>query len=1271
MKPAHDIVLELSRAQQASVPHIRPSRVEEYVLHTETGGVATMTLDWSDEALWNALAAIASPTPDPSAAREVGNRLRELLLSAEWGRREEQIDTAVRRGEPVFFTVRSSAEELYALPWELITVAPTQQHLAALPGVTVRYAWPDSRTIPAIDALREHSGRALLAWSAAGGPVPLDGHQAALRDAWARGFDPARDIVANVSLGRVDDALTQADGEPICVLHILCHGKKRGESYSLAWNDDHNDGAVAEVGADQLARFLAPHAGQVRLVVLCACDSGNTGEPGNELGSIAQNLHQVGIAAVVASRYPLSWDGSTVFARTFYAALLGRPAAVETALAAARHDLAQDTERLDWASLQLFARPEDGSNTRPVAINPFRGLLPFGQEHARFFFGRDREAGEVLTDLRALIHSDKPSFLVVAGASGTGKSSLVRARVIPDLARDHRVAIMRPGPAPLAALDQILAAHSGIDGRPLVLVVDQFEEIFTQTGDPHERQTFVRQLWSRAAERDDFCCILTLRVDFLARCGEISIAESGARLDSIAYDESHRIFIAQMGRDQLRQVIEGPTALVGLTLDAGLAERMLDDVWGEPGALPLLQYTLDRLWRMRRDHTLSAAAYRALGGVGGALEHRADQLLATFDEGQTEQARRLLVRLVSFEDGALDTRQRVREAALRPSDKSARGDYQRVAKALVEARLVVRDEKDGEATLEVAHEALIRQWDALRQWIYQDRTRLSELARLRRWARDYREHGALLSGHRLAIATALRSGDSDDLDSPSQQLIAASERAQTRRKRLQQAALATAVAVALIMSGLGWRAWDNGRKAEAEAERARDIARASAASGLLRDEDPTTAVALLREIDRPEDIPYWHSMAQRVLTHTISETVLWGHSDTISAVRLGDQSRLGLTASADWTARLWRLGDPGEPIELRGHRGPIVAAELSPDSTRVLTASDDGTARLWKTAGSQPALVLRGHRGPLNRAIFSPDGALVLTASDDGTARLWNAQSGDLHAVLEGHTGPVLAAAFSGDSSRVATASSDGTARVWRADGTGAVIALEGHDDAVIAVDLNDDGSRAVTASLDSTAGLWDVTGTGEPITLEGHEEALSSAQLSPDGSRVLTASVDWTVRLWDARDGTEQVELSAPGSGAIFAATFSPDGTRVLTTSADYHVRIWSAADKSQPLHVHDDCRGIVAAFDERGAQVLVGCEDHTVRMWRPRRQRASSATGREARIPALLDALWRATPYCLSPETREELLGEEPESAARNAGACRARSDAIRGTEPADGPH
>ena len=241
MKRAHDIVLELSRAQQAGNPHIRPSRVEEYVLHTETGGVATTTLDWGDEELLAALAGLGSPEPEPGAARHMGNRLRELLLGAEWGRHEREIDQALHRGEPVFITVRSSAEELYALPWELITVEPTRQHIAALPGVTLRYAWPETRTAPPVEAAGESAGRALLAWSAAGGPVPLDGHQAALRNAWAYAdFDPARDILANASLGQLDTALAEARAgrDPIAVLHILCHGKKRGESYSLVWNDE-------------------------------------------------------------------------------------------------------------------------------------------------------------------------------------------------------------------------------------------------------------------------------------------------------------------------------------------------------------------------------------------------------------------------------------------------------------------------------------------------------------------------------------------------------------------------------------------------------------------------------------------------------------------------------------------------------------------------------------------------------------------------------------------------------------------------------------------------------------------------------------------------------------------------------------------------------------------------------------------------------------------------------------------------------------------------
>src|SRR6185503_8596940 len=281
----------------------------------------------------------------------------------------------------------------------------------------------------------------LFAWSAAGGAVPAAQHIEALRLASAQGhhvFDEDRDVVAHASLARVREALA-APGAPVAVLHVLCHGGRLAsgtEAYGLAWDASEAGGEAEMIDEGALRKLLKPYVGALRLVVLSACHSASAGEPGNALGGIAQALHRIGIPAVVASRRPFSTAGSIVLAETLYERLLAGLTSLEEAFLAAREKLGEGDTSDDWASLQLYTRAADGPAHRPFVVRPYRGLLAFHQEHARYFFGRQPEIDEAVSALSKIIDGNaaaKPRFLILTGASGTGKSSLVFAGIVPAL----------------------------------------------------------------------------------------------------------------------------------------------------------------------------------------------------------------------------------------------------------------------------------------------------------------------------------------------------------------------------------------------------------------------------------------------------------------------------------------------------------------------------------------------------------------------------------------------------------------------------------------------------------------------------------------------------------------------------------------------------------------------------------------------------------------------------------------------------------------------
>lgn len=364
------IVLEFARAQDAGDPHAFRFAPQTYLVRGRRGDFASVEVEWTRELLED-LESLRLPSRDPAALARVGELLRRILEPAGWREHEVNLVDAVADGRPVHVTLRSAAAELYALPWELLTLKSTGQSLGAIPQVLLRYEWPATSSARS-QGRGQAPGRVVIAWSAAGGAVPAEGHIAALRAAAAasgRSFDPDRDVIAGASYGRIADVLDAAsrEGPPVEVLHLLCHGAAAGSTFGLVLDGEEADDGPVIVDPGRAQQLLAERAGMVRLVVIAACDSGNAGSLGNRLGSVAQMLSRAGIAAVVASRFPLSIPGSTRMSEALYRGLLGG-ATLESAFISARSALARDPTTLDWASAQLYARADDGDATTPLTL---------------------------------------------------------------------------------------------------------------------------------------------------------------------------------------------------------------------------------------------------------------------------------------------------------------------------------------------------------------------------------------------------------------------------------------------------------------------------------------------------------------------------------------------------------------------------------------------------------------------------------------------------------------------------------------------------------------------------------------------------------------------------------------------------------------------------------------------------------------------------------------------------------------------------------------
>jgi len=461
---------------------------------------------------------------------------------------------------------------------------------------------------------------------------------------------------------------------------------------------------------------------------------------------------------------------------------------------------------------------------------PYRGLRVFDVDDAPFFFGREALIQWLLNELRPATEGQPVNrFLAIVGASGSGKSSVARAGLVAALKHDEipgstrwPVAICRPGLDPAeslavalsravgvgqgaSALSDLIAefqknekalhliARQSLPGNApdmrLVVVVDQFEEVFTLCRKDELREALIRNLlYAAKVAQGQTLVILTMRADFYGKCA--------ANAELAAAFSDHHVLVGPMTEDELCRAIERPTQLVGCELEAGLMDLLVQDVRRQPGALPLLQHALLELWNKREGRRLTVKAYQEIGKLEGALQRRADVTLKAFSQDEQELCRRTFLRLTQPGEGTEDTKRRVSmQELLSLSGKSTAEED--IIQKLADASLLTTegDLTHKDAFVEVAHEALIRGWPRLRQWLDEDRAglrlhhRISEVAQ--EWQRSNKEEGMLYRGARLTQAQEWRERNEAQLNLIEREFLDASiaerqklERQQRQRQRL-------------------------------------------------------------------------------------------------------------------------------------------------------------------------------------------------------------------------------------------------------------------------------------------------------------------------------------------------------------------------------------------------------------------------------------------------------------------------------------------------------
>ncbi|MGD9029325.1 MAG: BTAD domain-containing putative transcriptional regulator [Anaerolineae bacterium] len=867
----------------------------------------------------------------------------------------------------------------------------------------------------------------------------------------------------------------------------------------------------------------------------------------------------------------------------------------------------------------------------PAGPCPYRGLAAFREEDAPFFFGREGFVDRLVESVK-----ERSAVTAVVGPSGCGKSSTVFAGLLPRLRAEGGWLIVgfRPGSRPLRAQAAALLPFLELDAAGqggevtleqavghvledsrgasrLLLVVDQFEELYTLSPDPRVRRRFLDELLaaveghdSPGPQRGRFGVLLTLRADFMGQ------ALAHRPFADALQDAS--LLLGPMTRKELRAAIERPALKRGVLFETGLVERILDDVGQEPGNLPLLEFALTLLWGEESYGWLTHAAYERIGRVKGALARYADEVYKALGESERESARRVLAQLVQPGEGTEDTRRVATRAELGQENWA-------VVQHLADQRLVVMDrDPAGGETAELLHEALIQGWEQFRAWMEADRAFRTWQERLRvglrAWEAADRDEGALLRGAPLAeaegwlaergrelsdgekafiqAAVALRDHRAAEREAHRQRELDAARklaeteraRAEAEKQRAQEQSRsarrlrrrAVFLGGALIVAGvLAIVAFLLGRQATRERAAAQEQARlatarelaAAAISNLDVDIERSILLALeavdvSRSVGQnalPEAVSALH---QAVNTSRLMLTLPHGNS---AAYNL-DGTRLA-TCGDDNEAKVWDLGAREVRHTLVGHSDDVLDVAFSPDGSRLATTSIDRTARVWNAESGEELLTLPGHDHALFRLAFSPDGArLAATSLVDGTAIVWDVATGEELLTLEGHYSDVYAVAFSPDGEHLVTGGWDFTAKVWDAETGDELFDLYSGENWVTAVAFSPDGSRLATALQTVGVVIWswgeslaDQAGRQE-LTMHVHSGFVESLAFSPDGTQLATGNSEGTLQVWDSASGRELIRQAAHVQ-SIHGVAFSPDGTHVASSSNDGTTKVWDLA--------------------------------------------------------------------------------------------------------------
>lgn len=1018
------------------------------------------------------------------------------------------------------------------------------------------------------------------------------------------------------------------------ILFFAGHSQSQGDTGVIYINDNPINNNLT-IGELEEALTAAIDRG-LTLAIFNSCDG---------LG-LANALGKLHIPQVIVMREPVPNYVAQQFFQNFLEAFAIKRQTLYLAVQQARRQLQgleDDFPCASWLPV-IFQNPSVEPPTwlqlGGIPPCPYRGLFAFREEDAHLFFGREEFTADLVKTVK------RKRFVAVVGASGSGKSSLLFAGLTPQLRQDPNVQwqIMsfRPGKNPFEALATALVnflsqhcpsvslenilelpenstttrlleldlaialeqnhqlLHTILEkvvqqefGTHLLLIADQFEELYTLCPEP-QRQPFLDLLLNAYNFTPAFTIVLTLRADFYSHA--LCYRRFSDALQGAVYN------LGPMNQEELRRVIEQPAKQMQVGLEAGLTNRLIDEINQQPGHLPLLEFALTQLWSKQQNRLLTHQAYQEIGGVEEALANHAEAVYAQLTEADRQRAQQIFIQLVRLGDETEATRRLTTREEVRPENWD-------LVTRLASSRLVVTNRNDltAEETVEIVHEALIRSWGRLEQWLLEDvdflRWREQLRLAIRQWENSRRDQDALLRGKALIDAQEWQLQRAQELNTneirfinQSTELRELEVKQQQHRRKLAISCLITGTILSFGLAGLAW--W---QEQKARISEIKEI-RTSAETLLNVNRELDGLIASIRAGSRIKGTEWFDTNTLTQVTETLQQSInfvreknrLAEHDGMLESVSFSPDGKFIATASRDKTVIIRSLDGKKQSVILREDKGEgFNSVAFSPDGTLIATGSWDNTAKIW-SRGGKLLYTLDRHKEAVLEVAFSPDSQLLATASWDNTVKLWNREGKLLH-TLNVHTDKVNSVTFSPDGKLIATVGWDKTMKLWNLDGE-ELQTFSGHQDMIWSVSFSPDGKRIATASGDRTVKIWDLQGK-QLQTLAGHQNGVNSVQFSPDGKLIATASGDKTVKLWNSKG--QELKTLYGHTDAVNSVAFSPDGSSIATAGNDKTAKIWKLnSPNSIIVRGHED-EVFDLVFSPNGKYIATASWDKTAKLW------------------------------------------------------------------------